>query len=78
MRVAIVDRRRMRVLPPESAGLMLGSVLLERADQQLQLLDPFGRPAKPGPPEQGELGFQLLDMQGLAVDLVIASGDLSL
>lgn len=56
-----------------------GFPLLELADQQLELLDRLvellRRTAEPGPAQHRQLGLELLDMQGLGVDLGVAGGD---
>lgn len=61
------------------ARLAQGFALLELADQQLELLDRLvellRRTAEPGPAQHRQLGLELLDMQGLGVDLGVAGGD---
>ena len=56
-----------------------GLPLLELADQQLELLDGLvellRRAAEPGPAQHSQLGLELLDMQGLGVDLGVAGGN---
>ena len=56
-----------------------GLPLLELADQQLELLDGLvellRRAAEPGPAQHRQLGLELLDMQGLGVDLGVAGGN---
>ena len=65
-----------------SARLFLGRLLLEFADQQLQLLDVavelLGGAAEPRPAQHGQLHLQLLDVQRLGVDLCRIGGDLQL
>jgi hypothetical protein len=50
-------------------GLVLRLVRLELADQQLELLDPLRRAAVAGSLQERQLGLQLLDVQGLGVEL---------
>jgi hypothetical protein len=60
--------------------VVLGSLFLELADQQLELLDIavelFRRAAEAGAPQHRELHLQLLDVQRLGMDLRVARGDL--
>ena len=63
-----------------SPGIALGSLFFQFADQQLELLDVaielLRGAAEASAPQHRELHPQLLDMQGLGVDLGIARGDL--
>jgi hypothetical protein len=63
-------------------GVVLGSIFLELADQQLELLDVaielFRRPAEAGAAQHRQLHLQLLDVQRLGVDLGVARGDLDI
>ena len=65
---------------PDRDGSSPGRVsFLELADQQLELLDGpvelLRGAAEPRPAQHGQLGLELLDMQGLGVDLGVAGGD---
>ena len=67
------------VRPGRARDLGQGLALLELADQQLELLDGLvellRRAAEPGPAQHRQLGLELLDMQGLGVDLGVAGGN---
>jgi hypothetical protein len=51
------------------ASLLLGRLLFEIADQQLELLEPLGGLAEAGPLHERQRRAQLLDVQRLGVDL---------
>ncbi|MGF6233844.1 hypothetical protein QFZ27_007799 [Inquilinus ginsengisoli] len=57
-------------------------VLLDVADNQLELLDGavelLRRAAEPGPAQRRQLRLQLLDVQGLGMDLGVPGRDLPL
>jgi hypothetical protein len=59
------------------ARVALGLAFLQVADQEFELLDLavelLGLLPEPGAPEHGELRLQLLDMQGLGVELGLQS-----
>ena len=63
-----------------AAGVVLGGLFLEFADQQLELLDVavelFRGAAEPCTAQHGQLHLQLLDVQRLGVDLGSVGGDL--
>jgi hypothetical protein len=59
--------------------LGLGLILLDPADHELELLDGavelFRRAADPGPAQHRQLYLQLLDVQGLGMDLGVPGRD---
>jgi hypothetical protein len=60
------------------ASLLLGRLLLEVADQKLELLKPLGGAAEAGPLHERQRRAQLLDVQRLRMDLGVTRGKLAL
>jgi len=82
--LALARLRRVRLggVSRAGAGVALGLLFLEFADQQFELLDVavklLRRPAEPRATQHGQLHLQLLDMQRLGMDLGRVGGDLDL